>query len=293
MIFVRDRRGVITFWNRAAEQAYGWSADEAVGQLADALLRTIYPDRREAIESALIDIGRWEGRVEQRTKAGGALTVDARWALQHDQSRQTRWSPRNPHRRHRPRRGTSRTGAERAAISPDVRREPNRRGRGGLDRMRTALNSLEPEAPRLPDYLARNPEFVRHARPLAKITDVNPALQKMVGAERSADFIDERRQTPGRERPHVSSAHWWPLRKESRSTKARPSSSASTDARFPCCSPSPFRPRPTAIATCSPSSSTSPNASRRRTRCSRRRPSWRMPRASPPSASSARPLPTR
>lgn len=84
MIFVRDRGGVISFWNRAAEQAYGWSADEAVGQLADALLRTKYPDRREAIEAGLLDIGRWEGRLEQRTKAGGALTVDARWALQHD-----------------------------------------------------------------------------------------------------------------------------------------------------------------------------------------------------------------
>ncbi|XUJ33471.1 PAS domain-containing protein [Bradyrhizobium japonicum] len=63
MIFVRDRGGVITFWNRAAEQAYGWSADEAVGQHADALLRTKYFDRREDIETGLLDTGRWEGRL--------------------------------------------------------------------------------------------------------------------------------------------------------------------------------------------------------------------------------------
>ena len=33
MIFVRDRGGVITFWNKTAEQVYGWSAEEVVGQL--------------------------------------------------------------------------------------------------------------------------------------------------------------------------------------------------------------------------------------------------------------------
>ena len=35
MIFVRDRRGVITFWNKAAEEAYGWPAEDAIGQVAD------------------------------------------------------------------------------------------------------------------------------------------------------------------------------------------------------------------------------------------------------------------
>ena len=42
------------------------------------------PTRRDVIENVLIDTGRWEGRVEQRTRAGDTLAVDARWALQHD-----------------------------------------------------------------------------------------------------------------------------------------------------------------------------------------------------------------
>jgi PAS domain S-box-containing protein len=84
MIFAWDRRGAITFWNRAAEETYGWPVEDAVGRVADELLRTIYPDKRDAIETVLIDSGRWEGRVEQRTKAGVVLAVDARWALQHD-----------------------------------------------------------------------------------------------------------------------------------------------------------------------------------------------------------------
>lgn len=84
MIFVRDRRGVIAFWNKAAEETYGWSAEDAIGKVADDLLRTVYPGRREAIESVLIETGRWEGKVEQQTKAGAVLTVDARWAVQHN-----------------------------------------------------------------------------------------------------------------------------------------------------------------------------------------------------------------
>ncbi|WP_027557042.1 PAS domain-containing protein [Bradyrhizobium sp. Cp5.3] len=35
MIFARDRRGVITFWNKTAEQTYGWPAEDAIGRVAD------------------------------------------------------------------------------------------------------------------------------------------------------------------------------------------------------------------------------------------------------------------
>src|SRR3954454_17253500 len=38
-ILVRDSEGVITFWNRAAEELYGWTAAEAVGRRAQDLLR--------------------------------------------------------------------------------------------------------------------------------------------------------------------------------------------------------------------------------------------------------------
>jgi PAS domain S-box-containing protein len=56
--------------------------------------------------------------------------------------------------------------------------------------IRTALRSLDVGKAGLSDYPTGNPEFVRHARPLARITDVNPALQKMVGAGSTAMFID-------------------------------------------------------------------------------------------------------
>jgi len=189
MIFVRDRRGVITFWNRAAEESYGWTEQEAVGQIADALLRTVYPDRREAIESALIDLGRWEGRVEQKTKAGITLVVDARWALQHD----SLGKPIGVLETHTD--VTDRVGAHLALVQSERRyRRMFDASRIGVVEedwtgIRAALKSLDLGQTSLTDYLARNPDFVRHARPLAKITDVNPALQKMVGADSSADFI--------------------------------------------------------------------------------------------------------
>ncbi|MCP1767371.1 PAS domain-containing sensor histidine kinase [Bradyrhizobium japonicum] len=189
MIFVRDRGGVITFWNRAAEQAYGWSADEAVGQHADALLRTKYFDRREDIETGLLDTGRWEGRLEQRTKAGSALAVDARWALQRDHL----GKPVGVLETHTD--VTDRVAAHNALVQSEQRyRRMFDASRVGVieedwSAVRTALNSLETGDVGLRDYLAANPEFVRHARRLASITDVNPALQKMAGASGSAAFI--------------------------------------------------------------------------------------------------------
>ncbi len=39
MIFRLDKDGLVTFWNRAAEETYGWSKSEALGQRADDLLK--------------------------------------------------------------------------------------------------------------------------------------------------------------------------------------------------------------------------------------------------------------
>ncbi|MET4603201.1 PAS domain S-box-containing protein [Bradyrhizobium sp. JR4.1] len=190
MIFVRDRGGVITFWNKTAEQVYGWSADEAVGQLADALLQTRYPDRREVIEAGLVGTGRWEGRVQQRTKEGAALTVDARWALQHDRL----GKPVGVLETHTD--VTDRVAAHNALVRSEQRyRRMFDASRIGVveedwSELRAALQSLDTAGASLRDHLARHPDFVRHARRLAAITDVNPALQKMAGANGASTFIE-------------------------------------------------------------------------------------------------------
>src|SRR6476646_3684064 len=42
-VFSRDMNDVIAFWNRAAEELYGWNSEEAVGRVAHELLGTSFP----------------------------------------------------------------------------------------------------------------------------------------------------------------------------------------------------------------------------------------------------------
>jgi K+-sensing histidine kinase KdpD len=44
-IFVRDMDDVITYWNRGAQELFGWTAVEAVGKNANLLLKTVYARR--------------------------------------------------------------------------------------------------------------------------------------------------------------------------------------------------------------------------------------------------------
>ena len=42
-IFVRDEQDVIIYWNRGAEEMYGWTQAEAVGAVAHRRLQTVFP----------------------------------------------------------------------------------------------------------------------------------------------------------------------------------------------------------------------------------------------------------
>jgi PAS domain S-box-containing protein len=81
------KSGAIGFWNRAAEDVYGWTAAEAVGREPSELLKTSTPLMREEIVNQLRTFGRWEGELVQYTKEGTRIDVSARWALQKDVER--------------------------------------------------------------------------------------------------------------------------------------------------------------------------------------------------------------
>ncbi|MFG1294818.1 two-component system sensor histidine kinase NtrB [Xanthobacter variabilis] len=83
-IFVRDTSDTVTYWNRGAEALYGWSREEAVGQKASALLKTVFPLARADIAGTLINTGQWEGELAHTTRDGRKLTCISRWSLQHD-----------------------------------------------------------------------------------------------------------------------------------------------------------------------------------------------------------------
>ena len=83
-VVVRDLAGRVRFWNRGAEQTYGWSREEAEGQLLQQLLRPRYEQPEHVIQDELQRQGRWEGEVVHQRRNGTTVTVASRWALQRD-----------------------------------------------------------------------------------------------------------------------------------------------------------------------------------------------------------------
>jgi PAS domain S-box-containing protein len=84
-IFVRDTGDTITYWNRGAEEMYGWTAAEAIGKRSHDLLQTVFPALVDDINAELLRTGRWEGEL-RHTKADGSLVVvSSRWSLRRDE----------------------------------------------------------------------------------------------------------------------------------------------------------------------------------------------------------------
>jgi two-component system, LuxR family, sensor kinase FixL len=84
-VFARDINDVITFWNRGAEELYGWTRDEAVGQVSHHLTQTIFPAPLEEITAKLNSTGRWEDELIHTRRDGTQVVVMSRWALQLDE----------------------------------------------------------------------------------------------------------------------------------------------------------------------------------------------------------------
>ena len=74
----------ITYWSPAAERQYGWSAAEALGRDAGALLRSSFERPRSEVVAEVTRLGRWAGRIFQRRKDGSQVVVDARWVQLRD-----------------------------------------------------------------------------------------------------------------------------------------------------------------------------------------------------------------
>src|SRR3984885_10841338 len=83
-IFVRDMNDMITYWNRGAQERYGWRAEEAIGKSSHELLRPIFPTPFDEIRLELLRAGRWEGELKHYRADGAEVIAASRWALQRD-----------------------------------------------------------------------------------------------------------------------------------------------------------------------------------------------------------------
>jgi two-component system cell cycle sensor histidine kinase/response regulator CckA len=89
-IFACDLERRITYWNRAAERIYGWTAQEALGQDLFALLFAEAAQQAEEAEKATIAHGEWAGERRLTTRDGRTIDVASRWTLMRDERAQPR-----------------------------------------------------------------------------------------------------------------------------------------------------------------------------------------------------------
>ena len=84
-IFVRDMSDVITYWNRGAQELYGWTAEDAIGKNSQQLLQTVFPVPIDDIRAELLRTDRWEGELKKTRADGTHVVVASRWSLRRDE----------------------------------------------------------------------------------------------------------------------------------------------------------------------------------------------------------------
>jgi two-component system cell cycle sensor histidine kinase/response regulator CckA len=89
-IIVRDAGHRITYWNKAAERIYGWTALEAEGRHLQELLRIDALQFAQAQRSTDAT-GGWNGEIQKTAKNGTVLTVEGSWT----QVRDSQGAPRS------------------------------------------------------------------------------------------------------------------------------------------------------------------------------------------------------
>jgi PAS domain S-box-containing protein len=188
-IFVRDMNDVIRYWNRGAEELYGWTRDEALGHVSHELMHTTFPAPGECISAQLRQQGRWEGELAHTKRDGSQVVVASRWSLQrsHDgdpigvletnnditERKQTEADLRESERRHR---------HIFHATGVSIWEQDFSQVKAAIDDLkRSGVADFH-------EYLKSSPGFVDRAISLVRIVDVNEATLKLFGA-RSKDEL--------------------------------------------------------------------------------------------------------
>ncbi len=80
-IFIRDSVSRVIFWNKGAEELYGWTSQEALGRISHSLLKTRFPSSLAEVDAHLERIGRWDGELTHTRRDGSLVVVESRQVL--------------------------------------------------------------------------------------------------------------------------------------------------------------------------------------------------------------------
>jgi len=83
-VMIRSVDGTIWLWTRGMERLYGYTREQAVGQISHRLLGTAFPRPRGEIDAELLGRGQWSGELVHRRRDGAAVTVASHWSLSRD-----------------------------------------------------------------------------------------------------------------------------------------------------------------------------------------------------------------
>ncbi len=182
-MFVRDMTDVITYWDRTAEEFYGWMAKDAVGKVSHRLMQTIFPGPIETIQAELLRSGRWEGELVHTKADGSQAVVASRWSLQHDVHGQPLAILETNNDI------TNRKQAD-AKLGDSEERYRYIFDSAGVSiweedfsQVKAAIDGLGARGIRdAREYLAAHPEFVQQAIAMMRVVDVNNASLKLFAA---------------------------------------------------------------------------------------------------------------
>lgn len=83
-IVVRNAEGEITYWNQGAEAMYGWTREEALGQVTHHFLQTQLSEPAANLDKLLLQEERWYGELIHTCKGGRQMVVESRQVLIRD-----------------------------------------------------------------------------------------------------------------------------------------------------------------------------------------------------------------
>ncbi len=86
-IILTDMQFSVKSWNKGAQKVYGWKKEEVLGRPVNDMVKTEYPDgkNREEVIRRLMETGRYEEEVVQRTKSGSKIVVSCNVSLLKDE----------------------------------------------------------------------------------------------------------------------------------------------------------------------------------------------------------------